>query len=99
MEKTKHMRDKIAKYKTEIWNGIIVLLLLGQYWLKDNFVTRPEYDKDKQRQESCIGRLDSNLSSINLTLERWKTHDDLLGDHEKRIRQLENVANTYHGKK
>lgn len=78
------------------WRVSTLALLVANLWLKDNFVSKLEYQKDRETYRADKEKTDLTLNSIDKILtkmeERDKVNDrqdTLLRDHEERIRLLE----------
>lgn len=77
------------KYAEWTWRAGVVVLLFINLWLKDNFVTKVQYDIDHKEATEAIRTMSTLLTTMQ---ERDKVNDrqDLvLADHENRIRILE----------
>jgi hypothetical protein len=81
--------DGLAKYldfllKAVPAAGVLILLLL-----QGQFVTRAEYLTTSEKFSGRIESVEKLLIKLESSAERDRLHDQLLADHEARIRALE----------
>jgi hypothetical protein len=74
--------DMAAKLAAPI--GVIIML-----WLQSQFVTRMEFVKANEKTESRLTKIEEVLIRMESSSEVDRRHDNLLADHESRIRVIE----------
>jgi hypothetical protein len=73
---------KLARYVTPI--GVVVLLLL-----QGQFVTRTDFDNATAKLSGRVEKIEQVLIRMEAGAAVDRRHDELLADHETRIRILE----------
>ncbi len=64
--------------------GVVIML-----WLQSQFVTRVEFLKTYDKTDSRLTKIETVLIRMEASAEVDRRHDNLLADHEGRIRSLE----------
>jgi hypothetical protein len=64
--------------------GVVIML-----WLQSQFVTRVEFLKTYDKTDSRLTKIETVLIRMEASAEVDRRHDNLLSDHEGRIRALE----------
>jgi len=74
--------DWIVKLATPI--GVVVMLAL-----QSQFVTRSEFLRTTENTDTRLAKIEAVLIRMEANAETDKRHDQLLSDHEARIRTIE----------
>jgi hypothetical protein len=74
--------DTAAKLAAPI--GVAIML-----YLQTQFVTRVEFSKAYEKTDSRLTKIEEVLIRMEASAEVDRRHDNLLADHEGRIRNLE----------
>jgi len=74
--------DWIVKLATPI--GVVVMLAL-----QSQFVTRAEFLRTTENTDTRLAKIEAVLIRMEQNAETDKRHDQLLSDHEARIRTIE----------
>lgn len=74
--------DWIVKLATPI--GVVVMLAL-----QSQFVTRSEFLRTTENADTRLAKIEAVLIRMEANAETDKRHDQLLSDHEARIRTIE----------
>lgn len=72
-----------------IWRHVIAAAMVASLFLNSHYVTKEEYLSDKKELAHTLGQLNQSIIGFNLSLELLKQTAGQLGDHEMRIRALE----------
>jgi hypothetical protein len=74
--------DTAAKLAAPV--GVVIML-----WLQSQFVTRVEFSKAYDKTDSRLTKIEEVLIRMEASAEVDRRHDDILADHEGRIRAIE----------
>jgi hypothetical protein len=77
---------KLARYITPV--GVVALLVL-----QGQFVTRNDFDVATSKLSGRVEKIEQVLIRMEASAAIDRHHDDLLADHETRIRTLESSPN------
>lgn len=72
-----------------IWRFVILLGVIINLWLQQNYVPRAEYYEDRSKLAIVMTAQTASLTALNVSLELLKAGSGQLGDHEARLRALE----------
>ena len=78
--------DKILEISAKIAVPIGVVIML---WLQTQFVTRVEFTRLNEKTDTRLSKIEEVLIRMEASAEVNKRQDNLLSDHEGRIRNLE----------
>jgi len=76
--------DLAAKLAAPV--GVVIML-----WLQSQFVTRVEFAKAYDKTDSRLTKIEEVLIRMEASAEVDRRHDNLLSDHEGRVRALEKI--------
>jgi hypothetical protein len=76
--------DIAAKLAAPI--GVCIML-----WLQSQFVTRVEFSKAYEKTDSRLTKIEEVLIRMEASAEVDRRHDNILSDHEGRVRNLEKI--------
>jgi hypothetical protein len=82
MENLNKTIDTAAKLAAPV--GVVIML-----WLQSQFVTRVEFSKAYDKTDSRLTKIEEVLIRMEASAEVDRRHDDILADHEGRIRAIE----------
>jgi hypothetical protein len=74
--------DVAAKLAAPV--GVVVML-----WLQSQFVTRVEFTRAYEKTDARLSKIEEVLIRMEASAEVDRRHDNILNDHETRIRTLE----------
>jgi hypothetical protein len=74
--------DTAAKLAAPV--GVVIML-----WLQSQFVTRVEFSKAYDKTDIRLTKIEEVLIRMEASAEVDRRHDNILADHEGRIRLLE----------
>lgn len=74
--------DVVLKLSAPV--GVVIML-----YLQTQFVTRPEFQRASERTDARLTKIEEVLIRMESAAEVDRRHDNLLADHEGRIRSLE----------
>ncbi len=72
-----------------IWRLVAGALLVLNLWVKSNYVSKEDYDKDRRQTGDAIVIMTKNIQELTIRSEVNARQDKTLDDHESRIRHLE----------
>jgi hypothetical protein len=82
MENLNKSLDIAAKLAAPV--GVVIML-----WLQSQFVTRVEFSKAYDKTDSRLTKIEEVLIRMEASAEVDRRHDDILADHEGRLRAIE----------
>lgn len=79
----------MKNYGDAAFKLVVLLGIMGQIWLTQNFVTRKEYREDAIANSTAHLALQTSLNDIATTVRIMATTSSRVDDHESRMRTVE----------
>jgi hypothetical protein len=87
------MSRELIKFFDSYWKFLPPLALLFMAYMQTQFVSKNEFQTHTEKIFNRVEKIEQILIRMEASVETDKRHENILTDHETRIRDLEKKAN------